>query len=75
MMTETLPPATSPAQLALSRVTRELERVTDELIRLLFEQSRNSSPGLAARVEQLEAQRDTLHERLAQLENWSKKSL
>lgn len=74
MMAETLPPPSSPSQLALSRVTRELEKITDELIRLLFEQSRNSSPALAARVEQLEAQRDVLHERLAELEKWAKRS-
>ena len=74
MMTETLSPPSSPSQLALARVTRELEKVTDELIRLLFEQSRNSSPGLAARVEQLEAQRDALHERLADLEKWARRS-
>ncbi len=74
MMTEPLPSPTSPTQLALARVTRELEKVTDELIRLLFEQSRNSSPELAVRVEKLEAQRDALHERLAELEKWAKRS-
>jgi hypothetical protein len=72
-MTGTLTSAPSPAQLALARVSRELEKVTDELIRLLFEQSRNSSPDLTVRVEKLEAQRDALHDRLAELEKWARR--
>jgi len=60
----------SVANLALARVTRQLEKVTDELIRSLFARSRTPSPELEARIVELEARRDELHDRLITLEEW-----
>lgn len=61
----------SSAQLALGRVTRQLEKVTDELIRSLFVRTRMPSPELDAKIAELELRRDELHERLATLEEWA----
>lgn len=61
----------SSAQIALGRVTRQLEKVTDELIRSLFVRTRSPSPELDAKIAELEARRDELHERLLTLEQWS----
>jgi predicted nuclease with TOPRIM domain len=74
MANDKTPAPKSPTQLALARVSRELEKVTDELIRLLFEQSRRASPELEGRVERLEMQRDELHDRLDELEKWASHS-
>ncbi len=59
---------------ALARVTRQLEKVTDELIRSLFARTRANSPELEARIAELELKRDELHERLDRLEEWAKAS-
>lgn len=61
----------SAAQEALTRVTRQLEKVTDELIRSLFVRTRAPSPELEAKIAELEARRDELHDRLQTLEQWS----
>lgn len=61
----------SAAHVALARVTRQLEKVTDELIRALFTRTRAPSAELEARIVELELKRDELHERLATLEDWS----
>lgn len=61
----------STAQLALTRVTRQLEKVTDELIRSLFVRTRNPSAELDLKIQSLEKQRDELHERLQTLEEWA----
>ncbi|MDQ3264493.1 MAG: hypothetical protein M3Y59_12655 [Myxococcota bacterium] len=59
---------------ALARVTRQLEKVTDELIRSLFARTRTPSPEKDVRIFKLELKRDELHERLDRLEEWAKAS-
>lgn len=64
-------PGKSAAQSALERITRQLEKVTDELIRSLFVRTRAPSPELDAKIAELELRRDELHERLVALEQWA----
>ena len=53
---------------ALTRVQAEFARVTDALIQALFKNAREPGEAVAARIQELEAARDRLHERLEDLE-------
>lgn len=54
--------------LTLARAEAELQRVTAQLIQALTAQLRDSNDSRAAQVAELEQRRDSLHQRLAQLE-------